>query len=164
MTALFARFALTQGMKDFLGKFGLPLLILIALGLAVVAIDQRGYNRAKEQDRKADLERQLITADVVRSIDATLDDRLRTVSAKLAGKIQTIDTEGKTVVQPILTRELVRDPSLADPSRCLSPGLLNAVNAARGFPADGQGAGGPAALADPRSGYPRGVPAGDVRH
>jgi hypothetical protein len=154
---------LSAGMRAFLGRFGLPLLIAIALGVAVVWIDQRGYERAKDQEHARDLERAAITADVVRAIDGKLDQRLANVSAALAGQLQTIDTEGKTIVQPILTRELLRDPGLADPDRCLSPGLLNAVNAARGFPIDGQLGGATAPGADPRSGDPARVPAVGAR-
>lgn len=128
-------FALTDGMKLFLGKFGMPLLILIALAAGVLFIDQRGFNRAKEQDHNRELERQLITAAVVAKIDADLDQRLGTIAGKLGVKIDTIDKEGKTVVQPIITRELLRDPRLAAPGSCLSPGLLDAINAARGYPA-----------------------------
>jgi hypothetical protein len=133
MTWLLARFALTDGMKGFLGKFGMPLVILIALGLAVVLIDQRGFNRAKRQDEELELQRQLITVAVVAKIDADLDHRLGAIAGKLGVKIDTIDKEGKTIVQPIITRELERDPRLAAPDSCLSPGLLDAVNAARGY-------------------------------
>jgi hypothetical protein len=149
-------FVLTQGMKEFLGKFGMPLLILIAIGLAVVTIDQRGFERAKEQDRKAELERQLITAAVVASIDGKLDERLRAIADQLGVKLDTIDREGKTVVQPIITRELERDPRLAAPDSCLTPGLLGAVNAARGYPAGELG--GEARSANPPSvpGSPKG--------
>jgi hypothetical protein len=150
-------FALTEGMKAFLGKFGFPILILIAIALAVVTIDQRGFNRAKEQDRKLELERQQITQAVVASIDGELDRRLGKIAGELGGKIETLDREGKTVVQPIITRELERDPRLADPHSCLSPGLLEAVNAARGYPAG-------ADLGQARSGNPAPVPGSPARH
>lgn len=129
--ALGAKFALTEGMKAFLGKFGMPLLILIAIGAAVLLIDQRGFQRAKDQDRKADLERSAIVAAVVGQIDQQLDQRLAVTAATLRGKLDTIDKE-RTVVQPLITREIARDPRLADPNSCLSPGLLDAVNRARG--------------------------------
>jgi hypothetical protein len=157
VAAILAKFALTEGMKGFLGKFGMPLLIMIAIGLAVVTIDQRGFNRAKEQDRKAELERQLITAAVVQSIDGQLDKRLGTIAARLGVKIDTIDREGKTVVHPIIMRELARDPHLAAPDSCLSPGLLAAVNAARGYPAGPE-------LGQAGSANPRPVPGPYARH
>jgi hypothetical protein len=132
--AMVARFALTQGMKAFLGKFGLPLLILAAIAIAVVAIDQRGFNRAKEQDHARELERAAIIAAVVGQIDEQLDRRLAATAATLRGKLDTIDKE-RTIVQPIIARELARDPRLSDPNSCLSPGLLEAVNRARGHSA-----------------------------
>jgi hypothetical protein len=144
-------------------KVWLFLAIAISLGLAVWWIDRRGYQRAQEQAEHQRLERAEITAAVVRAIDARLDRRLETISAKLAGQLQTIDVEGKTIVQPMLTRELLRDRSLSDPSRCLSPGLLNAVNAARGFLDSEQLVGGAAAGANPRSADPARVPAAGSR-
>lgn len=148
---LIARFALTDGMRAFLGKFGMPLLIIIAIGLAVLLIDKRGYDRAKEQDRTAQLERQAIVAAIVGKIDQDLDKRLGAIAGDVHEKITTIDKE-RTVVQPIIQRELARDPRLADPDRCLSPGLLEAVNRARGYPAG-------ALLDDALAGDPASVPA-----
>ena len=126
---------LTPAMKLFLGKFGMPILIIIAIGLAVVAIDQRGFNRAEAEAKARENERALIIAGVVAAIDGELDQRLVKIRNELAGELATIDKEGTTVVQPIIRNELARDPRLADPGSCLSPGLLEAVNRARGYPA-----------------------------
>jgi hypothetical protein len=133
LEALVAKKLITGGMAGFLGTFGKPILVLIAIALAVAFIDQRGFNRAKEQDRKAELERAAIVAAIVGKIDDQLDQRLATISKTLGGKLATIDKE-RTIVQPIITRELARDPRLGDPSSCLSPELLRAVNGARGYP------------------------------
>jgi hypothetical protein len=62
LAAIVARFALTQGMKGFLGKYGQPLLIAILIGLAVVFIDNRGFQRAKDQAERERLERAEITS------------------------------------------------------------------------------------------------------
>jgi hypothetical protein len=136
-------------------KVWLFLAIAIAIAIAVWFIDRRGYQRAEEQERLHKLERQELTRSIVSAIDGELDQRLATITAAAAGKIQTIDTEGKTVVQPIITREILRDRTLTDPGRCLSPGLLAAVNAARGYLIDERLAGGDAA---PRSASAPGVP------
>jgi hypothetical protein len=134
-------------------KVWLFLAIAIALGLAVWFIDHRGYQRAQEEERLRIAERQELTRAIVQEIDGRLDRRLLELATQTAGQIQTIDTEGKTVVQPIITREILRDRSLADPSRCLSPGLLAAVNAARGYLLDERLAG------TPGSANPASVPA-----
>jgi hypothetical protein len=107
--------------------------IAIAIGLAAWFLDHRGYERAKEQDRLHELERQELARAIVGAIDKQLDTKLAAIGADTNGKIQTIDTEGRTFVQPIITREILRDRNLADPNRCLSPGLLSAINAARGY-------------------------------
>lgn len=147
---LAARGLITGAMKSFLGAFGVPLLILLAIATAAVGIDHSAYNRAKEQDRKAELERGQLLAAVVAKIDADLDQRLATIITKLGGKLATIDKE-RTIVQPIIRQELDRDPRLAAPDSCLSVGLLRAVNQARGYPAG-------ADVGQARPANPRGVP------
>lgn len=117
----------------FIGRNWEIILIVALFGGGCWYLDHRGYERAQEQNRARENERALISAAVVRSIDAELDGKLAKISSAANGRIQTITTEGKTVVQPIITRELLRDPRLADPNRCLSPGLLSAINAARGY-------------------------------
>lgn len=131
---LAAKFALTEGMKGFLGTFGKPLLFLIAIALAVVVIDQRGFHRAEAEAKARENERALIVAAIVGRIDQQLDERLGKIAGDLRGKLDTIDKE-RTVVQPIIERELALNPRLRDPDSCLSPGLLEAVNRARGHSA-----------------------------
>lgn len=130
---LAARFALTQGMKGFLGKFGKPILIAIAIGLAVAVIDQRGFERAEQQEHTRQLERQQLAQAIVRAVDGELEVKLRAVATDVDGKIQTIDTEGRTIVQPIIRQELIRDPALANADSCLTPSLLAVINEARGY-------------------------------
>lgn len=139
------------------------LAIAVAIGFAVWFLEHRGEERAKAAAERQRLERAEITNAVVRAVDDRLDHRLGNVSRELAGKLLTIDTEGKTIVQPMLTREILRDRGLSDPGRCLSPGLLDAVNAARGFLDSERLAGGTETGADPRPADPRAVPAGKPR-
>jgi hypothetical protein len=110
----------------------LALAIVAALVGGLFLIDQRGYRRAKDQEERARLERAIGNMWLVAQIEQTLAARLAAIDTQLAGTLQAIDTEGRTLVQPIIQRELARDPSLADAGRCLSPGLLEAVNRARG--------------------------------
>lgn len=149
-------FAMTDAMKVFLGKFGMPILILIAIGAAVLLIDKRGYDRAKEQDAAAAAERSAIVAAIVGKVDQDLDKRLADISTSVGGKITTIEKE-RTVVEPIIRQELARDPRLAAPDSCLSPGLLAAINQARGYPAGAE-------LGKAGSSNPPGLPAGAASH
>jgi hypothetical protein len=148
--------ALTAGMRTFLARFGQPLAIAILIGLAVVVIDQRGFNRAKAQDQARENERALIIMAVVGAIDGKLDQRLAKISADVGRKLETIDKEGKTV-EPLIRSELARNPRLADPGSCLTPGLLEAVNRARGYPAGAE-------LGAPGAGDPPGVRGSPARH
>lgn len=162
VAGLALRFFGVAGVKKAAGKIPpkvwLFIAIAIALALAVWFIDRRGYQRAEEQERLHKLERQEITRAVVAAIGDELDRKLAAAATATNGKIQTIDTEGKTVVQPIITREILRDSSLSDPNRCLSPGLLAAVNAARGYLLDERLAGAASRPANPAS-----VPAAGAR-
>lgn len=143
--------------KAFLKKNWLPIVILLAVVGGGWFLDHRGYERAKDQDRLHELERNQLATAIAGAIDKQLEQRLGKISADVSGKLQSIDTEGKTVVQPIFTRELIRDPGLADPRRCLTPGLLDGINAARGYPAGvGSGQAGPA--------NPASVPGSGARH
>jgi hypothetical protein len=145
---------------SWLGRNWLPIVILVAIVAGLWFVDHRGFARAKAQDEARLNERRLITAAVVRAIDGELDRQLATIASSSSGKIQTIETEGKTVVQPIIMRELARDPSLARPGSCLTPSLLTAVNAARGY-RDDEPAG---AGADARPAAPASVPGSPARH
>jgi hypothetical protein len=141
-----------------LRKNWLPIVILVAIVAGLWFVDHRGFERAKAEDKARQLERQEITRAVVSAIDGELDRKLATIADQTHAKIQTIDTEGKTVVQPIIEREILRDRGLSDPNRCLSPGLLAAINAARGY-LDEQLAG-----AEAGSGNAATVPAAGARH
>lgn len=122
--------------KAFFGKYWEIILVVILLLAGVWYLDHRGYERAKDEDAARQLEQVQLTGAVVRQIDGDLGGKLEAIASSTSDKIQTIDTEGKTVVQPIITRELIRDPALSAANSCLTPSLLEAVNAARGYGAE----------------------------
>jgi hypothetical protein len=118
-----------------------PQLAGVALILAALAwVDHRGYARAEADAAAEKLERQsealLLRAGITKEFDA----KLGTIGDDLHGRLEAINTERMTNVDPILARELGRDPGLADPARCLTPGLLAAINAARGHAGAGHAA------------------------
>lgn len=132
------------------------------VGLAVILgalawVDHRGYERAIADAEAEKLERQTETLVLRAGITKELDAKLEKADAGLHAKLETINTERMTNVDPILARELGRDPRLADPARCLTPGLLVAVNAARGHAAAGDAAApvgrDPASLPGPAAGH-----------
>lgn len=153
-----AEFLTITALKSFFGKYWEILLVLAVLVGGGWYLDHRGAERQADADKLRQLEQQQITAAVVSQIDGKLGGQLSAIATSTDGKIQTIDTGEKTVVQPIITREILRDHSLTDPTKCLSPGLLGAVNAARGY-LDEHLAG-----ADTGSGNPAPVPAGAQGH
>jgi hypothetical protein len=124
-----------EALGAFFSKYGLQLAILAAIVGGLWYVDHRGFERAKAEDLARANERALITQAVVSKVDGDLAGKLNAIGGQLGIKIDTLDREGKTVVQPIITRELAADPRLAAPGSCLTPGLLDAINAARGYPA-----------------------------
>lgn len=117
----------------FLG--GVPQWIWIAIAVAGAAawIDHRGYQRAEEHAEKERLERILDNGWFVLELDRGLKEGLAELERGTADTFATIQQRDRTIVQPIIQSELARDPALAT-RVCLTPELVRAVNAARGYP------------------------------
>lgn len=115
--------------------------VALAIIGAVAWIDHRGYRRAI-LDRDA---REAIML-------AKLDEALRRSEHRLAGQVAAIDADyarhrasvaaTRTIIQPIITREIARETRLADPASGLTPSLLDTVNRARATGACATGAAG----------------------
>lgn len=114
----------------FLPQIGLALAVASAFGAALWWIDHRGYARAIA-DRDTRDARML----------ASMQAALRASEQRLAGAMAALGADYEAqrgalaragaALQPIIIKEAVRDPRLADPALGLSPGLLDAINAAR---------------------------------
>lgn len=135
----------------FLGRYWPYLLIAIGIGIAVVKIDANGAARAHAQDEARRLERQADAQVIVDAIGRHVDQELAELARTTNRKIAQIDKEERTIVQPIIQSEIARDPSLLT-RECLTPELLRAINASRGYPV-----GGVATVPDQRGSAP-GVP------
>jgi len=96
----------------------------IAVALAVIGallfVDHRGYARAQDDQKKLE---QRITAKISDAVDA--------IDKKTATRIADIDTTQRTIVQPVLTREIIANPRLSDPALGITPAMRDAINAAR---------------------------------
>jgi hypothetical protein len=95
----------------------------IAAALAIVGavwwINDAGYERA--QADQAALEKRLTAR-----IDATVADIDRVTADRLGG----IDAADRTIIQPLLTREIAGAPRYSDPDCALTPGVFDALNRA----------------------------------
>ncbi len=117
-------------LRAFLKANWLYLLIGAAILGAIWKIDRNGYRRAEAAaaaKAAADFKRDVA---MIQAITRRLNQALADTDRALADKLAIIDKD-KSHAQPIIQRELVRDPGLAS-AKCLTPGLLDAINVARG--------------------------------
>lgn len=103
------------------------LLRFLPHALAVVAIlgamwwlDDRGYQRAKADQAALELRLAEKIADSVMAIDQAS-----------AARLAALDTAQRTIVQPIITKEIASDPRFSDPSAGVTGGMRDAINRAR---------------------------------
>lgn len=115
-----------------------PLLLRLlpgAIGLLILIgtirwIDHKGYQRAMADRDAADAK----MLDQIRADLRQSERRLTTAIDGIAGDYQSQhDALARTSarLQPIILKEVARDPHLSDPAAGLTPGLLTALNQAR---------------------------------
>lgn len=115
----------------FLRRYGLQLAILAALAGAAWYIDKRGHDRAEARFRNEQLEAERREAELLRKIETTIAHRIGVLEARTAERLTAIGRIERTVVQPVLTREIRNDPHYTDPAHGVSAGVLDALNEAR---------------------------------
>ena len=109
----------------------LPYILAVAAVLGGIAwIDHRGYERAQADAKFERTVTALLIERAARRQEQRLASRLAAIDTALAQRLGSIETTRRTIVQPVISRELVRDPSLSDPDRAMSDGLRDAINAA----------------------------------
>ena len=114
------------------------LLRLIAPHIAVVAaiaaiiwwIDDNAADRTREQLAAASAASEIRLRADLRQSEQRLAETLHGIDRSVTDQLAAIDLVG-TVIQPTVTREIIRDPRLSDPDAGLTAGLLAAVNRAR---------------------------------
>lgn len=138
-------------MMALLGRFWPHLAVAAVILIAIAKADANGARRAELAAENARLERQALAIGIVDEVKAGLNAELAELARQTNGKIIELNRENRHVVQPIIQREIVRDPALLS-SQCLTPELLRAVNVARGSAGDGIGS------AEDQRASPVGVP------
>lgn len=96
----------------------------LAVALAVIGVlfwvDDRGYQRAKAD--QAALEQR---------ISERVSDAVAEIDRRNAARFAEIDSADRTVIQPIITREIASDPRFSDPAAGITDGMRDALNRAR---------------------------------
>ncbi len=88
----------------------------------------------KAMAQRLALEREVqarITMKAVRDSEQRIAARLGDIDSGLGDVNRQIDTAQRTIIQPTIEREIIRETRLSDPAAGLTAGLLDAVNAAR---------------------------------
>ena len=95
----------------------------IAIALAVIGavwfLDRQGYQRATRDRAASD-------AALVAKITAKMGE----IDARNAERLANIDTTERTIVQPIITRELTREARYSDARCAVTSGVRSALDAA----------------------------------
>lgn len=111
--------------------FGRVLLIVAAVGGALWWIDHRGYERAMNERDRLDANARLEWQGRVIEFETMLDDEIAELERSLGTRIAAIDATGRTVVNPVIEREIIREARFSDPALGISDGMRDALNAAR---------------------------------
>lgn len=122
------------------GRFWPHLLAATAIISAILYLEHRGYERARA-DQAA------LEARIGARIALAVEDIDKRTAERIAG----IDTTQRTVVQPVITREIMSAPRLSDPAAGITDELRGALNRARAASAPA-GAGGEPVPAAPAAG------------
>lgn len=111
-------------------RWGPHLIVLAAVVGFLLWLDHSAYQRAVEDREAAD--RKMLIA-IGEAIDGIEDDLADKLAARVVDQIETeqrIETVDRTVIQPIIERELRNAPGLSDPRNGYGVGLRDAINTA----------------------------------
>jgi len=108
--------------------YGAALAALVAL---YMAIDHAGYQRAQAADAAARSIAEGAAARITAQIEHDLGARLDGIYTNLSGEIGGIDAVNRTIIQPVIQKEIASDPRYSDPDTGISVGMFAAINTAR---------------------------------
>lgn len=104
--------------------------IIAAIGAVLAAawyLDHRGYQRAKQHEaiEKAEADR------IIRETEKALLQQITDIDQLTANRLGEIDTQHRTIIQPIIQREVASDPRYTDPRCAIPDSLRDSLNSAR---------------------------------
>jgi hypothetical protein len=104
---------------------------ILAILAAVAYIDHKGYQRAKQA---AELERAqdaIVALNLQRTITAGLAVAVSKVDTQTAAALGNIDVTSRTIIQPTIRREIVKNSRYSNPESGISQEIMDAINQAR---------------------------------
>ncbi|PZU59845.1 MAG: hypothetical protein DI547_05045 [Sphingobium sp.] len=111
----------------------LPHVLAVALILGGVWwLQHIGYQRGRA-DADADFARvQAAIRDNRERLETDLAGKMTDGDRTLSSLISSIDADDRTVIQPTITKEIVREARYSDPACAFTDGVFREINAARG--------------------------------
>jgi len=106
------------------------LLAVAAVIGAIWYIDQRGYDRAQKDGQLQRAEAAATFNVLLRRSEGRLATIVTTNDRALADGLAAVRTYHRTVLQPVIEKEIADDPFLARPDARMSDGLWRSLNAA----------------------------------
>lgn len=105
-------------------------LVILAIGFAIWWIDDNAADRTRAQIEQAATKIENQTRSDLRKSEQRLAIKLGEIGASYeAGR--TIIERTRTELQPIITREIIREPRLSDPDAGITERMREAINGAR---------------------------------
>ncbi|MBB5684279.1 hypothetical protein [Sphingobium boeckii] len=118
-------------MTALLGRYWPHLAIAAAVLFGVWWIYSSGAAAAERKAAHRQLVGEVLEQKRLRRIESAFADGLAKVDQALAARIAAIDVTERTIIQPKIEREIIRESRLSDPAAGLTDGLRAAINAAR---------------------------------
>ncbi len=117
-------------MMAILRLLGPHLAVVAAIAALIWWIDDNAADRTRSQIAAANAASEIRRRADLRQSEQRLAETLHGIDRSVTDQLAAIDLVG-AVIQPTVTREIIRDPRLSDPDAGLTAGLLAAVNRAR---------------------------------
>lgn len=105
-------------------------LVVAALAFVIWWIDDNAADRTRQQIETARLHVETVLRSDLRQSEQRLAGTIGQIGAGYVADRQVIETN-RTIIQPTVTREIVREPRLSDPDAGLTGGLFASINRAR---------------------------------
>lgn len=93
-------------------------------------LDHRGYVRGQDDAARERLITAIMLTRSARQTEQLLGEQINAFGARYEEGRSVIQTT-RTIIQPTVTKEIIREPRLSDPAAGLTDGLLHEVNRAR---------------------------------
>ena len=105
--------------------------VVIAVASVAAWIDHRGFERAETRAKLDNANAAIRARDLQRTVTAAITIAVGKIDINTADQIAQIKTVNRTIIQPEIQKEIIRDARLRDPDAGIGDVLFSAINRAR---------------------------------